>query len=281
MILEEVFNRVRPSIVAFCSKIAMVAGEDPPLIAPIIGTGFVVHEHGVVATNRHVAEEMLNLPRDPETGGLLAMALVFGDVQKLEDGYDLNAHFVEIVQLQMISSFSTSEEIFYGEQLPDVAFAQLAVRDLPTLSLARADWSIRVGMEIATAGFPLGEDPLVAYGLLGQGTPLLRRGIVSAVNPFPCPQPDAFTIDVMSQGGASGSPIFRTDAPEVVGILRSEAEEARSALTLRRTCSWRKCLSASLTMTDWNRQSNVRRFRKAREQIFLYYPKYVGVAVQT
>ena len=160
------------------------------------------------------------------------MALVFGEIQREEDGYGLNAHFVEIVQLQVISSFSTSDEVFYGQQLPDVAFAQLAVCGLQPIELAHADWSVRVGMEVATAGFPMGEDPLIVNGLLGQGTPLLRRGIVSAVNPFPCPQPDAFTIDVMSQGGASGSPIFRTDAPEVVGILYGGFPQANITLAV-------------------------------------------------
>lgn len=219
MNLEGVFGKIRPSIVAFCSKLAKGHNGGPPLMAPIIGTGFVVHEAGVVATNRHVAEAMLNLPRHPETGGLLAAALVFANVESEETGFGLAAHFIEIIQLQMISEFSTSNEFFYGEKLPDLAFAQLAVRGLVPVTLATVEWSIRVGMEVATAGFPLGEDPLVVNGFVGQGTPLLRRGIVSAVNPFPCPHPDAFTIDVMSQGGASGSPIFRTDHDEVVGIL--------------------------------------------------------------
>lgn len=219
MKLEDVFTQIRPSVVAFCSKLAKGRNGGPPLIAPIIGTGFVVHEAGVIATNRHVAEAMLDLPKHPETGGLLAFALVFADIEPEEGGLGMAAQFLEIIQLQMISDFSTSNEYFYGEKLPDVAFAQLAVRGLSPVTLATAEWSIRVGMEVATAGFPLGEDPLVVNGIVGQGTPLLRRGIVSAVNPFPCPHPDAFTIDVMSQGGASGSPIFRSDLNEVVGIL--------------------------------------------------------------
>jgi S1-C subfamily serine protease len=217
--LEDIFTKIRPSIVAFCSNLAKGRNGGPPLMAPIMGTGFVVHEAGVVVTNRHVAQAMLELPRHPDTGGLLASALLFADIEREERGFGLAAHFIEIVQLQMISEFTTSNECFYGEEIPDVAFAQLAVRGLVPVTLATAEWSIRVGMEIATAGFPLGEDPLVVHGFVSQGTPLLRRGIVSAVNPFPCPHPDAFTIDVISQGGASGSPIFRTDHDEVIGIL--------------------------------------------------------------
>ena len=218
MLLDEVYTRVRPSIVAFCSKIAKGHDGGPPLIAPIIGTGFVVHEAGIIATNRHVAEAILQLPKHP-TRGLLAFAMVFGEVQQEEGGFGMNAQFVDLVQLQMVSEFHTTNEYFYGEKIPDVAVVQLAVRGLPALSLATEEWSIRVGMEVATAGFPLGEDPLIVHGFVGQGVPLLRRGIVSAVNPFPCPHPDAFTIDIMTQGGASGSPIFRTDSGDVLGIL--------------------------------------------------------------
>jgi hypothetical protein len=51
--------------------------------------------------------------------------------------------------------------------------------------------------------------------------PFLRHGIVSSVLPYDYPSPHGFTIDVMSQGGASGSPIFLTDQPRVIGILHA------------------------------------------------------------
>ena len=48
-----------------------------------------------------------------------------------------------------------------------------------------------------------------------------RRGTLL---PFLCPHPHGFTIDVMSQGGASGSPVFLTDAPKVVGMIHASFE---------------------------------------------------------
>ena len=74
-------------------------------------------------------------------------------------------------------------------------------------------------MPIATAGFPMGDVSLTALQKLNQMTPFLRRGIVSSVFPFPVPQPHGFTIDVIQQGGSSGSPIFYEDRPEVVGMM--------------------------------------------------------------
>lgn len=218
MNLEDVFDRIRPSIVAFGSKFSPSKSTAPPLFPPLLGTGFLVHSDGIVATNRHVVEALRSLPRHPQTNEFAGFCLVFSEIKHEEGGLGLHAHLVDIQSFEVLSEFTSSGQ-FYGGQLPDVAFAQLRVCELPSVQLASDDWYLRVGMEVATAGFPLGENPLVVHGVIGQGTPLLRKGIISAVNPFPCPQPEGFTIDIMSQGGASGSPIFRTDRPEVLGIL--------------------------------------------------------------
>ena len=218
MNLPDVFSSLRPSIVAFGSRLASTKDGKPPAFLPIIGTGFVVHGAGVVVTNRHVAEALSKLPREPSTNRFLGCSVVFSPVKEDRAGHGLDIHLVDIHGFQMLSKFTSTSQ-FYGESLPDIAFGQLRIRDLPPVKLATDDWYLRIGMEVATAGFPLGEDPLIVNGVVAQGTPLLRRGIVSGVNPLPCPQPHGFTIDIMSQGGASGSPIFRTDSPEVVGIL--------------------------------------------------------------
>jgi S1-C subfamily serine protease len=218
--LEEVFATLQPSIVAFGSKLARAKDGKPPLFPPLIGTGFIVDAQGVVATNRHVAEALISLPANPATGPPSAFAIVFSGVRPEGEGFALEAQFVDIVGYHILDQL-TSEDDYYGEAVPDLAFAVLRVKGVPAVKLAMDDWAVRIGMDIATAGFPLGEDPLVVHGVVGQATPLLRRGIVSGLNPFSCPQPHGFVIDAMSQGGASGSPIFRTDAPEVIGILHA------------------------------------------------------------
>jgi len=95
------------------------------------------------------------------------------------------------------------------------------VRDVPVLRLAEKPWSWSIGMPIATAGFAMGTAALTIYGTINSVTPLLRHGIVSSLFPFPCPTPHGFTIDVLSQGGQSGSPIFRANKPTVVGLLHA------------------------------------------------------------
>ena len=47
--------------------------------------------------------------------------------------------------------------------------------------------------------------------------------------PFPTPHPHGFTIDIMQQGGSSGSPIFSTDRAEVVGMMFGGVIESRTA----------------------------------------------------
>jgi S1-C subfamily serine protease len=221
MNLVETFQKVRPSIVAFGSKLAIVNGGQEPAFPPLIGSGFIVDERGIVITNRHVAEALRALPRAPDTNEPGAFALVFSDVIRHDEGdYGIGAAIVELIRYDLLTQFSADGE-YYGQAVPDLAFIQLNVRDVPALKLVTEPWSIRIGMAVATAGFPLGTDPLIVYGGVNQVTPFLRHGIVSSLLPFPCPTPHGFTVDIMSQGGASGSPIFRTYDGAVVGVLHA------------------------------------------------------------
>ena len=221
MNLENVYSAIQPSIVAFGSKFVRSETGAPPAFPPLIGTGFVVDGRGVVATNRHVADALQQLPTSPQTGEASAFALVFSSVAPEGEGHAMQALPVEIIRYDILRNMEVIGGDYYGEQVPDIAFIQLGVTDVPAVTLATAPLSLRIGMEVATAGFPLGEVSLVPFGIISQATPFLRRGIVSSLLPFQCPQPHGFTIDVLSQGGASGSPIFRTDSTDVVGILHA------------------------------------------------------------
>jgi hypothetical protein len=75
----------------------------------------------------------------------------------------------------------------------------------------------------------LGSIPLTALGKLNQVSPFIRRGIVSSVLPFPTCHPHGFSIDIMQQGGSSGSPIFNARTAEVVGMMYGGVIEFRAA----------------------------------------------------
>jgi len=72
----------------------------------------------------------------------------------------------------------------------------------------------------------MGRVPLIGEGRIVQFMPFLRKGIISSVLPFPGPQPHGFTLDIMSQGGSSGSPVFLADSGRVVGLLYGGFENA-------------------------------------------------------
>ncbi len=223
MELPETFEAVRNSVIAFASKFVPTLPGKAPLSPAVFGTGFVVDKRGIVVTNRHVVEVFRKLPPHPTSGSPSAVAIVWSGVQKEAGGHTLPLFFVDIVGYSAVTEFSSSRP-FYGEPVPDVAFVQLKVQNLPQLGLATEPDSIRTGMPVATAGFPLGTDPLVVYGKVTQLTPILRRGIVSSLYPFPCPKPHGFTIDVQIQEGASGSPVFLTDSPAVLGMLEGSVK---------------------------------------------------------
>jgi S1-C subfamily serine protease len=219
MDLQDTFTAVHPSIVAIGSRVALGAPGMPPAFPEILGTGFIVDSRGIVATNKHVAELIPNLPHDPDTGSPAGFALVYSEKHSKEKGTVI-LNFVEIKYIAFIDTFTPPDD-YCGMPMPDLAFLQLDVKDVPSLPLINAPNSLRIGMSVATAGFPMGERPLTDYGYISQVTPFLRRGIVSSVFPFPRPFPHGFTVDIMMQGGGSGSPIFLADSPEIIGILHS------------------------------------------------------------
>jgi len=213
--LVESYKKIKGSIVAFVPKyVPVTSDESPPLFPPIIGTGFVAREDGIIVTNDHVVRAFGKVFRPPESRdddwpvyAILLHAIPAGQLQIP----------LEILGAAVISEF-TPGNIYYGPPSPDVAFVHVKVRELTPIRISDLD-DISEGAEVATAGFPMGTDALTAPGYLHQITPTLQRGIVSAVLPFASTRPHAFTINVMTQGGASGSPVFDSSSGEVLGVL--------------------------------------------------------------
>jgi S1-C subfamily serine protease len=191
----------------------------------IFGTGFLVDPDGIAVTNRHVVEAFEHIPKHPATGasGLGAVMFLPGS----ENG-SWQMLVVDVKDWRVLGEFKSSDR-WFGETVPDLGFVQLGVREVPFLQLASEDFYLKIGMEIATIGFPMGTLPLTALGKLNQVTPFLRHGIVSSVYPFPTAKPHGFTIDIMQQGGSSGSPIFRTADGSVVGMMSGGVIERKMA----------------------------------------------------
>jgi S1-C subfamily serine protease len=223
MNLMELFSTCSPSVLGFISRLSV--GPDEPHFPEILGTGFFVDSSGLVATNRHMIDAFNQIPAHPKTGESPLAAVTFFPA---DDGAGWQMLMLDVLASFALAKFSSSDK-WYGEAIPDIGFVQLDVREVPALKLEAEKFYLRAGMDIATIGYPMGTLPLTALGKLNQASPFIRHGIVSSLFPCPTALPHGFTIDIMQQGGSSGSPILRAADGVVVGMMSSGVPEWRVA----------------------------------------------------
>jgi hypothetical protein len=186
-----------------------------------------VRSDGIVATNEHViraAYEIVPPAIPPEDHGIIVVG--FRQLPKMLVKVNLDVLFVARDPIVR----RTGE--YYGPEKPDIAFVQVKAGDLPSLNLDDA-LVLEEGLNVATSGFTMGRDLLTAPGWLQQICPTLQAGIISAVLPWPCENPHGFVVNVMIQGGASGSPVFLPESGSVIGMLHSSAVDLDSTQNIR------------------------------------------------
>jgi S1-C subfamily serine protease len=217
--LSNVYQQIKPAIVAIISRVSR-----NPYFPEIIGTGFIVREDGIVLTNKHIVDLFKTLPRRKGTPKHEWPALI-----KL-------FHFIPekgmtLIDVNIEGVVSPTDfikpPVYYGPDLPDVAAIHINTKGLPTINL-QPTLAVSEGEDIAVAGFPMGTRTLQAPGWIHQISPTLQTGIVSAVLPFPCDDPHALLLDLMTQGGSSGSPVFKPETGEVLGMVYAGLHETRS-----------------------------------------------------
>lgn len=194
--LIETIERVKPSIV--------VVGTYKKTNSPqfvLRGTGFIVGNGNLVATNAHVVPE----GSDPDAPVLVIQA-------RNSKG-----------EPQIRRAFLTTRDKGH-----DLAVLTIQGTALPALKLNNSE-NIREGQQIAFTGFPIG-------GALGF-SPVTHRGMVSSITPIALPGANAhqinekminriksgafniFQLDATAYPGNSGSPVFDIDSGEVIGII--------------------------------------------------------------
>ncbi|MDR3299978.1 MAG: serine protease [Candidatus Accumulibacter sp.] len=194
--LPETIQRVKPSIVAI--------GTFERTRSPAFnmrGTGFVLGDGNVVATNVHVVPEFL-----PASGGEILVARI-----PAENG-ELRQRVATLIAV---------------DKSHDLALLKLEGAPLPPIFLSME--TVREGQEAAFIGFPIGD----VLGL----TPVTHRAIISAIAPIAIPGATArqltekvvrrlksgsfviYQLDGTAYPGNSGGPLLNVETGEVIGII--------------------------------------------------------------
>jgi hypothetical protein len=215
--LVETYAAIKGSIVAFAATHYIRREGSPDPVYPfIVGTGFFVSDK-LVATNEHVIRAFGKLPRPPGVPPTQWPVRVqtFTNVP----GFGVLQIDVPVRQVHLVEKVNRSGIDPYSPEKPDVGLVEIEGRGFPAVELELDPSLLQEGVEVATSGYPMGELPLVAPGYVHQVSPTLQKGVVGAVLPFPGSPPHSYLVNIMAQGGASGSPVFRLDSPRVVGVL--------------------------------------------------------------
>jgi hypothetical protein len=208
---KSAYQSFKPLVVAIAPKFQLSQSDFPQ----IIGTGFFVSSDGLVCTCRHVVDAFQNLPKPPDYEGIPADVLVF--IETEHRGKKTWGWFgIDIVSVGHAALIGEPEG-YVGPNPPDISFLLVAATETPTVFFS-AD-PIVEGEFVAFPGFPMGTQLLKAPGWLHQIGPTLHSGVVSAVLPHSAVDvPHGFIVHAQTQGGASGSPVFRPNG-EVVGMV--------------------------------------------------------------
>lgn len=194
--LVDTVPRIRPSVVA----VGTFQRTRNPSFS-FMGTGFVVGNGRMIATNAHVLPKML-ADDQLET---LAIAVP-------GEGGSVSVRRATLAA---------------REDERDLAVLRIEGEALPALGLSDVD--VREGQEIAFTGFPIGN----ALGF----SPVTHRGIIAAITPIGIPQARArelnpglirrlgtdpfrvYQLDATAYPGNSGSPVFEPDSGRVIGVI--------------------------------------------------------------
>lgn len=227
MTLSQSFTAVRPAVVAFMPSVIQRAPQEHGDMFPIIGTG-VILDDGLIATNAHVVDALCKLPRPPNfpRDKFPFVAVLFHPV-KPGDNPAVAQESVAEIPLEVSGIFRVEgiiprgKGVYYGPEKPDFNIVCVRARGLPKVELEASTDLLVEGAEVGTIGYPMGTSALKAPGWLHQFGPFLQRGIISAILPTRCRSPHSFVINLMSIGGASGSPVFLADNGRMIGILNA------------------------------------------------------------
>ncbi len=231
---HQILKQVKPAVVG----IGLLAEPADPFSLVVQGTGFVVDPSGWVMTNKHVAELLIQ-ERDGKVGvrNAIARALFFleREESKVIEGHRIDREYGALT-CPIVEITAPPGELRPGidyRDEPDLAVCRVDIsglqkaikRPLHVLTLGDSS-TVHEGEEVGVCGFPLGLS-LPRGDELHQLTPIVQKGIISAILPYAgIGNPHALQLDIHVNPGSSGSPVFRADNGEVIGIVFAAPQRA-------------------------------------------------------
>lgn len=213
--LPDVIDAVRPAIVGVGTAYPPrqpIAGQRPN---QLMGTGFAVGNGQLVVTNHHVLPEILDYENRQ------SLAIFAGR------GRNAKVHVARVVA---------------RDKEHDLAILRIESTRLPTVFLGDSS-TVREGETMAFTGFPIGAVlglyPVTHQGIVSSITPIARTaGDSSELSAVQLQRMrnryDVFQLDAIAYPGNSGSPVFRPDSGEVIGVVNSVfVKESREAVLER------------------------------------------------
>jgi|GEM_PF-4989270 len=213
------YPTLKNSVVAIIGRVSERAD-----VPSIIGTGFFAADKEIVVTNRHVAEAIWRLPQyKGDNEPIPAFVQIFRNLP----GLGVVTFTLEISTIAIPELPDNGQ---YLSETPDMAILRIPYKNLPALKIDGNPKYIE-GMDVATSGFPLGHNLLIGDGkTVTQMNQTLRFGKIASVLPFPCDSPTGILVDIHTQGGQSGSPVFNTKTGQVVGLIYASVDPITNVL---------------------------------------------------
>jgi hypothetical protein len=209
---------------------AIVIQSETPFT--IVGTGFCINAQGIVVTCEHVLRAFM-------PGLMQAVAAVPSDppgMRPLKGLKVLTPHVLfflpgrsddelMVVPVPVVTSVAKLRCDLGAIRIgPHAAFPD----GYPALSIEPFD-NVYEGMELATCGFPLGND---LQRQLGTMTSSFTRGILSSIAPTQYANVDlvkGFQLDITATFGNSGGPVFSWETGGVIGVLQGGPSQESGA----------------------------------------------------
>ena len=219
MVQNPIYNDIKKATVAI---VLFHPERMPECPFTIIGSGFCVHEKGLIVTCEHVFKSFFNQEDHQK-----AMNKKDGEISGLRGSVPTVIFFGTEPMGKEILVFSVPVTDAVAVKGYDLALLKVPVhkefsKGYPILKIAEYS-ELHETMEIGTCGFPLGN---ILQQQLGTITSSFTKGMISSIIPAPHIQKEylkGFQLDLTATNGNSGGPVFSLSNGHVLGVLQGGA----------------------------------------------------------